>query len=330
METILLVAGLIAGFYMAWNIGANDLANAMGTIFGSGALKFKQIILLATVLNIAGAVFFGSRVVETIGHGIVSQLNPLAALSGLIAAGFFITLASWFKLPVSTTHSVIGALLGYGLINYGIGGVYWGTVIKVVLSWIISPLAGIGMGYIFYKFIKKQGLEKIEDRAKGENLYRLPQVLSSSYESFAHGSNDVANSVALVGVIIAGGVGAGSTVNIPTWVLLFGGVGIATGLATFGRRVMRTIGEKITIMTYSRGYTAEFSAATIVLIASYFGLPVSTTHTSVGAVAGVGLARGRENVNLKTLGKITISWILTLPGAGLLCGGIYLVLSWVI
>lgn len=323
MLSPIIIAGLIIGFYMAWNIGANDLANAMGTIFGSGALEFKQIVIIASILNVSGALFFGSRVVGTVAHGIVSEMTPLAALSGLLGAGIFITLASWSKMPVSTTHSIIGALLGFGLVSGGVESIHWMTVGKVILSWVISPVAGIGMGYLMYKFIRKGGLEKLKDRHKGEKLYHLPHILSSSYEAFSHGSNDVANAIALVGVIFAGGLGANEVLEIPSWILLFGGVGIAIGITTFGKRVMSTIGKRITMMSYSRGYAAEFSAASIVLIASYFGMPVSTTHTSVGTVAGVGIGRGRENVNLKTLGKVTISWLLTLPLAGLFCVGIY-------
>lgn len=330
MLDFLVIAGLAAGFYMAWSIGANDLANAMGTAYGSGALKFRQIVVLGSILNVTGAVFFGSRVVETVGHGIIPEITPLAAFSALLAAAIFVTLASFFRMPVSATHSVIGAILGYGLLELGFEGIQWTTVQQVILSWVLSPLAGIAMSFLLFTFIRKGGLEKRKNISRGEKAYHLPQIISSSYESFAHGSNDVANSVALVGVILAGGVSTGEAFSLSRSVLLFGGVGIAFGLVTFGRRVMDTIGRRITSMTYSRAYSAEFSAATVVLVCSYFGMPVSTTHTSVGTVTGVGLARGRGNVNLGTLGKILASWVITLPIAGLFCGGIFTLLSEVV
>lgn len=310
---LFLVIGLLAGFYMAWNIGANDLANAMGTIYGSGALKFKQIVILGSILNIGGAVLFGSMVVETIGKGLVSEITIEGAIACLLAAGVFITLATRFKMPVSTTHSVVGAVLGYGLISVGAGEVNWMVVSMVILAWVLSPLAGMGMGYLIYRFIRESALKKVENPSKAGKLYHFLHIMSSSYESFAHGSNDVANSVALLGVVFAGGLSAEESLSISPWVLLFGGIGIAIGLATLGRRVMDTIGKRITRMTYPRGYGAEFSAATTVLICSYFGMPVSTTHTSVGTVTGVGLARGSRRVNLRVLGKIVISWALTLP-----------------
>ncbi len=330
MEYILLISGLAAGFYMAWSIGANDLANAMGTLYGSEALKFRHIVIIAAPLNLAGAVFFGSRVIETIGGGLVSYISPLAAFSGLLAAAIFLTLATYFRMPVSTTHSIIGAILGYGLIEMGVEGVNWGTIFIVVSSWIISPLAGIGMGFIVHKFIRKYGLSKIRDISKEESLYFIPLIAGAGYESFANGSNAVANAVALVGVILANGVATGEEFIVPGWIVIFGGVGMVIGLVTFGERVMNTIGKRITRINNPRGYSAEFSAATIVLVCSYLGLPVSTTHASIGTVSGVGYARGREKVNPKTLGKIIISWALTLPIAGGICGAIYLALSTVI
>lgn len=330
MEYILLISGLAAGFYMAWSIGANDLANAMGTIYGSGSMKFRDIIIIAAPLNMAGAVFFGTRVIDTIGRGLVTYISPLAAFSGLLAAAIFLTLATYFRMPVSTTHSIIGAILGYGLIEMGIEGVNWGTIFIVVSSWIISPLAGIAMGFLIHKFIQRFGLNKIKDISKEERLYFILLVAGAGYESFANGSNDLANAVALVGVILVNGIEAGEEFLVPEWVILFGGIGMVVGLITFGERVMETIGRRITRLNNPRAYSAEFSAATIVLICSYLGLPVSTTHASIGTVSGVGYARGREEVNPKTLGKIIISWGLTLPAAGGICGAIHLMLGAVI
>lgn len=322
---LLLIVALVVAAYMAWNIGANDLANAMGTITGSGALPIRKVIFLAVTLNVCGAVFFGSRVVGTIAKGIVPSVSTLGALSALLGASIFITIATYLRMPISTSHAIVGAMLGYGIIA-GLE-VNWWVIVKIILAWVISPLLGIMIGYLVYMSIRKFVLDRTSDIKKAENSYRLLQIISSSYESFAHGSNDVANAVAPLAIILAGGFMPGVSLEIPTWILLFGGVGIGIGIAMWGHRVMKTIGKDITEITYTRGYAAEFSAATTVLMCSYLGLPVSTTHTSVGTVTGVGFARGLHAVSLRIVRNILISWIVTVPIAAAISASVFLILT---
>jgi PiT family inorganic phosphate transporter len=306
---------------MAWNIGANDLANSMGDVVGSKALTLKQVILLAALLNILGATFFGSRVTKTVGEGIVpisgidAHLVIIGCLSALLAAALWVTVATYFCLPVSTSHSVVGAMLGFGigcslLKVISFSDISWTLLIKIIISWILSPLVGMAMAFLIYKLFlhflrKSNNLPKLES-----GIMRYLVIISSSYQAFSFGSNDVANAVAPLSTAF-GTVGAG----IPIWILVFGGIGIAIGLSTWGYRVVWTIGKKITDLTPSRGFSADIACATTVLICSALGMPVSTTHTIVGAVIGVGLARGFDAVNFGKVKQIVYSWVITVPAA---------------
>jgi len=375
---------------MAWSIGANDVANSMATAVGAKAITFKQAVLIAGVLNFIGAVFVGSHVTDTVRKGIVNpvginnQILLIGFISSLFAAAIWVTLSTWKEMPISTTHSIIGSLMGFGLIAGGTQVVMWNKVGSVVASWILSPVAGCVLAFIIFKIIVKtifskehpvksakivgpiifgftaflivtsllfktslsnkynisesQGLliaiivsiifiilgilllRKIkekgpEDYSTVEGIFRKLQVGTSCYVAFAHGANDVANAIGPIASIIplAQGLSIGDQVTVPTWVLALGGVGIAFGCMTWGRRVMRTVGKRITILTNTRGFSVDFGAATTVLIASKLGLPISTSHTVVGAVIGVGLARGLEAIDLSVIKKIIISWIVTLP-----------------
>ncbi|MDI6640663.1 MAG: inorganic phosphate transporter [Methanocellales archaeon] len=314
--SLLAFAGLLAGFYMAWNIGANDTANEMATSVASGALTPRQAVAISATFNTLGAVFMGARVVSTIGKGIVPQVEPIGALCAVIAASVFVTLATWKNMPVSTSHSIVGAMLGYGLVSVGIAGINWFVMANVILAWVLSPLAGIAMGFFVFKFIRGLVLERIEDVSKAERVYTPLQIMSASYEAFATGSNDVANAIAPVAVIMAGGFA--SELKVPIWLLAFGGIGIAVGTLMWGYKVMETIGKRITgDITPTRGFAAEYSAATVVLVCSYLGMPVSTTHASVGTVTGVGFAGGLSAVNLRIVGRIIAYWLLTVPIAAL-------------
>ena len=459
IETILLVTALVVGFYMSWNIGANDVANAMGTSVGSGALLLRRAVMVAAVLEFSGAFFAGSYVSETVMTGIINvelfQDNPLdlayGMLASLLAAGVWLQLASYFGWPVSTTHSIIGAILGFGAVYAGLGAIHWNSVLHIVLSWVISPLMGGTIAFflftylrnsIFYRsrpliavkkltplvtflvvsiltyflfakafhnlqlsisprqtlfliggvgavsalasyfWVKRMGTPSVEkeeptaynprvlvslekacrDLKKArlnsteETRFRISQMLSeanelraslqygmdnhvksSEYQSvervfaflqiltaclmaFAHGANDVANAIgpiaAIVSVVQTGSVVSGE--GIPVWILALGGFGIVVGLATWGWRVIETVGTKITELTPSRGFAAEFAAATTILAASKLGLPISTTHTLIGAILGVGFARGIGAINLNTVRDIVASWLITIPaGAGL-------------
>ncbi|QLC50871.1 inorganic phosphate transporter [Methanolobus zinderi] len=325
----LVILLVIAGLYMAWNIGANDLANAMGTSVGSGALSIKQVIIVAAIFEFAGAVFFGKRVTTTIAKGIVpidsislldSHLVAIGMLAAVLAAGFWITLATFYNLPVSTTHSIVGAVLGFGLIAayngiIALGDIQWGVLIKIVGSWLVSPLLGALLAFLIFSLIRYFILQKTDDPYNIEKKFVGLQILTACYIAFAHGSNDVANAV---GPLYAGLHAlelAGLT--IPLWVMLVGGFGMILGLATWGYRVIETIGTKITELTPTRGFSAEFATASVVVLHSFSSLPISTTHTLVGSVIGVGLAGGLAAVDLSVIWKIVVSWIVTVPVAAL-------------
>ena len=384
-------SGAIA-FYMAWSIGANDVANSMATAVGSKAITFKQAVIIAGVLNFVGAVFVGPHVAETIKGKIINvdvispEILLLGFISSLLAAAIWVTLSTWKEMPISTTHSIIGAMMGFGLIAGGISLVNWVKVGSVAASWVLSPLAGCVLAFIVFKIIIKlifakenpvesakivgpliigvtaflissslllktslgdrldisdyEGLliaifvavfiavigivllrkieaKSVEDYKTVEGIFRKLQVITCCYVAFSHGANDVANAIGPVaGIIPLASTGEmNPTAQIPIALLALGGFGIAVGCITWGRRVMETVGKKITSLNHTRGFSVEFAAATTVLLASKLGLPISTSHTVVGAVIGVGLARGLEAVDLSVIKKIIISWLLTLPVA---------------
>ena len=403
----LIIGGASAiAFYMAWSIGSNDVANSMATAVGAKAITFRQAVIIAGVLNVVGAVFVGSHVTDTVRKGIVdvnsvnidAQIMLIGFVASLLSAAIWVTLSTWKEMPVSTTHSIIGSLMGFGLIAGGVQVVMWGKVGSVIASWVISPLAGCIIAFIVFKIIVKTifskeypvksarivgpiifgftallivsslflktslsknygisdldgiliaiiaaiivvilgiiGLRNIKDKGPEdyqtvEGIFRKLQVGTSCYVAFAHGANDVANAIGPVASIVplAQGIEIGSTVEVPTWLLLLGGIGIAVGCMTWGRRVMKTVGSRITSLTNTRGFSVDFGAATTVLIASKMGLPISTSHTVVGAVIGVGLARGLEAVDLSVIKKIVASWLLTLPIAAGTCVVIFFILK---
>ena len=400
--TIFLVLAAIFGLFMAWGIGANDVANAMGTSVGSGAITIKQAVLIAAIFEFAGAFLAGGQVTKTIRKGIIDaellsatpELLVYGMLASLLAAGIWLLVASKFGWPVSTTHSIVGAIVGFAAVGIGVDAVHWGKVGTIVMSWVISPaLAGAVSYWLFrsvqklilnrddpfesakkivpyyvlltgfiialvtmFKGLKHVGLEltpvqnysvalafgivimfismasirklKIDpeaDRdfhfANVERVFGVLMVVTACAMAFAHGSNDVANAIgpvaAIVGIVQSGGEIAQKSV-LPIWVLILGGAGIVAGLLMYGRRVMATIGKNITELTPSRGFAATLAAATTVVFASGTGLPISTTHTLVGAVLGVGLARGIGALNLTVVRTIFLSWIVTLPAGALM------------
>jgi inorganic phosphate transporter, PiT family len=403
---ILIIGGASAiGFYMAWSIGANDVANSMATAVGAKAITFKQAVLIAGVLNFIGAVFVGPHVVETVKGGIIdSAYIPdghtlmLGFVASLLAAALWVTLSTWKEMPISTTHSVIGALIGFGLIVGGIQSVHWGKVGSVAASWVLSPLFGCILAFLVFKVLVKMIFAKedpvhaakivgpviigvtaflivssllletalsdmigisimsqsllvsgiisvvvvflaiwflrniegrsTEDYATVEGIFRKLQVITSCYVAFSHGANDVANAIGPVAAIVplASTGEMNHTAAIPTYLLILGGIGIAVGCMTWGRKVMQTVGGRITSLTNTRGFSVDFGAATTVLVASKLGLPISTSHTVVGAVIGVGVARGLEAIDLSIIRKIIISWLLTLPIAAATSIGIYLLI----
>ncbi|MCC7576674.1 MAG: inorganic phosphate transporter family protein, partial [Methanomethylovorans sp.] len=247
------IALVAAGLYMAWNIGANDLANAMGTSVGSGALSIKQVILIAAVFEFCGAVFFGKRVTSTLAKGIVpveqiSMIDPhlvvIGMLAAILAAGFWITLATFYNLPVSTTHSIVGSVLGFGLVSayHGIisySEINWSVLVKIVASWLISPLLGALIAYILFMLVSRFILQRTDNPFAVEKKFVYLQVMTACYMAFAHGSNDVANAI---GPLYAGlNVLGMNGVQIPTWIMVIGGFGMVLGLATWGYKVIQTI-----------------------------------------------------------------------------------------
>ncbi|MFB8830785.1 inorganic phosphate transporter [Azotobacter sp. CWF10] len=399
---VLLILACAFGFFMAWGVGANDVANAMGTSVGSRALTIKQAILIAMVFEFCGAYLAGGEVTETIKNGIVDatvitpDLMVLGMMSALLAAGTWLLIATAKGWPVSTTHSIVGAVIGFAAVGVSMDAVQWSTIGPIVASWVITPfLSGlVAFGLFvsvqkliidtdapfrnakrfvpFYMFLtgfmvalmtvtkglKHVGLhlsgnqgvllalaigvlvmllgmailsriqvdaeaDKAFHYASVEKVFAVLMVFTACSMAFAHGANDVANAVgplaAIVGVIESQGAEAvGAKATVPGWVLLLGAVGIVVGLATYGYKVIATIGKEITELTPSRGFAAELATASTVVGASAIGLPVSTTHTLVGAVLGIGIARGIGALNLGVIGSIFVSWIVTLPAGAIL------------
>ncbi len=400
--TVFLVMAIIFGGYMAWGIGANDVANAMGTPVGSGAITVKQAIWIAAIFEFAGAFIAGGQVTKTIRKGIIDpssisatpELLVYGMLAALLAAAIWLMIASTRGWPVSTTHTIVGAIVGFATVGIGVDAVNWGKIGNIVASWLVSPLIGgaialllmisirklilntekpfekaklWGPVYVFlvgwivglvtlFKGLKHLDFEltavqslvaataigivlafigkllinrvKVDPEADKEYHYAsvekvfVPLMLfTAAAMAFAHGSNDVANAIgplaAVVSIVQSGGEVV-QKAGLPLWILALGGVGIVVGLATMGYRVMETIGTKITELTPTRGYCATLAAATTVVLASKTGLPVSTTQIAVGAVMGVGLARGVGAIDLRVVGGIILSWFVTLPAGGIL------------
>lgn len=331
---VLLILAIVASFYVAWNIGANDAANSMATSYGSRALTLRQIIVICAILEFLGASLYGKNVVKTIAKGIVpiEALDPNLVVYGMVAsllsAGLWITIATYLHLPISTTHSIVGAMLGFGIAavsqkHIELSMIKWSEVYRIALSWVISPLVGAFLAFTIFYTIRIV-LFRRYDPWKVERIFRYLQVFTACYVAFAHGSNDVANAVAPLAPIF--GFVTTGYYEIPREILIFGGFGIAIGVATWGYRVIRMVGENITQLTFTRGFSAEFATATTVLSASALGLPISTTHTLVGSVIGVGLAGGLTSVNLRVVQKIIFSWALTLPITMLFSIGVYTVM----
>jgi PiT family inorganic phosphate transporter len=458
-EVVLKILVLVIGFYMAWNIGANDVSNAMGTSVGSGALTLRGAVIIAAVLEFSGAFFVGANVSETMQRGIIDTdmfiTEPIILILGMCAALFgtsiWLQIASYFGWPVSTTHAIVGAILGFGAVVGGADAIHWGETGSIALSWLISPVISAIISYLIFSILQRNilyamnpieatkrfipllvfivfstftlslifnGLENLDldiafpealgvalaigttasaisylfvrriplpvidnrppsrflpqtvvslekaikhlqrvhvvsfdqthekvgnllkevralsnqmrqetsfaDRTSEyhtvEKMFVYLQIMSACFVAFAHGANDVANAIGPVAAvldIIKNGIISDVT-TVPPWLLAFGGLGIVVGLATWGWRVIETIGKKITELTPTRGFCAEFGAATTILIASKLGLPISTTHCLVGAVLGVGLARGMRALNLNILRDIVLSWVITIPASAVM------------
>lgn len=399
---LLVVMAAVVGFVMAWGIGANDVANAMGTSVGSKAITLKQAIIIAMIFEFAGAYLAGGEVTSTIRKGIIDvsyftnipEYLVLGMIASLLAAGIWLAVASYFGWPVSTTHSIIGAIVGFTAIGVSPDAVEWSKVGGIVGSWVVTPaISGMiailiflsakklifdratpliyavkyvpiymGMaGFIMSLVTIKKGLKHVglglpteqgyllaiaigvlvgiigmvlirrlhvetsstqeEQSASVEKIFAILMVLTACCMAFAHGSNDVANAIGPLAAVVSVVSNDGLILDnspLAWWILPLGGVGIVAGLALFGHRVMKTIGQGITHLTPSKGFAAELAAATTVLIASGTGLPISTTQTLVGAVLGVGIVQGVAALNMKIIRTIVVSWIVTLPAGATL------------
>lgn len=400
-EIIYVVLAALFGIFMAWGIGANDVANAMATSVGSKALTIRQAILVAAVFEFLGAVLAGGEVTSTIRKEIVDtdlltgspELLIYGMLASLLSAGTWLLIASRKGWPVSTTHTIVGAIVGFAAVGIGFDAVQWGKVGTIVISWVISPLIAGIIAFLIYmsvqrlilrqedplekakryvpvyiflaaftivlvtivKGLKHVGLDlslansyllaigiaaviaivgavaiqRIKPDPKAEKrqhfytverVFAILMVVTACSMAFAHGSNDVANAIGPLAAVISvakNGI-VGAQAALPIWVLLIGGIGIVVGLATFGIHVIATVGKKITQLTPSRGFAAELAAASTIVIASGTGMPISTTHTLVGAVLGVGLARGIDAIDLRVVGRVFVSWVVTIPAGAFL------------
>lgn len=399
---ILIALALVFSFFMAFGVGANDVANAMGTSVGAKVLTLFQAVIIATIFEVAGAMLASGEVSDTIRSQIVNVHlfgdNPMifvyGMLASLLSAGTWLAFATYFGWPVSTTHSIIGAIIGFSAIGVGLHAVNWMTVVNIFLSWVVTPviagllayslfisvyklilnaadplrnakrylpfyvffasvvillftlfselkplnlpvtkltIAGIsffislGFALLSLFFLSRVNTLLSSNRkllsANLEKAFGLLTVFTACSLAFAHGSNDVANAIGPLAAIINVVNHNGSMHYLGeslVWIPLFGAVGIVMGLATCGYRVIATVGSDITLLTPSRAFAAQLATASTVIAASSFGLPVSTTQTLVGAVLGVGFARGISSVNLGVIGNIFISWVITLPAGALM------------
>lgn len=408
--TTYLVLAIIFGLFMAWGIGANDVANAMATSVGSKAITIKQAVIIAAIFEFAGAILAGGQVTSTIRKGIIDvsdlgaspEVLVFGMLAALLAAGTWLLIASFKGWPVSTTHSIVGSIVGFAMVGIGMDAVYWGKLGTIVMSWVTSPLLAGVISYMLFRSIQRlildtekpldnarkyvpyyvflvgfvlalvtimKGLKHVGlDLSTGESVsaalvcgalttllgkylvsrvkfdpnadrdfhyanvektFGALMVLTACAMAFAHGSNDVANAIgplaAINSIVSTGELSQKSP--LPLWILFVGGVGIVLGLAMYGRKVIETVGSKITELTPSRGFCCTLSAASTVVLASGMGLPISTTHTMVGAVLGVGMARGISSLDMGVVRGIFMSWIITLPIGGVLAISFFFILK---
>lgn len=394
---LILISAAMLGFFAAYGVGANDVANAMGTSVGSKVLTIKQAVLIAAIFEFLGAFLAGGGVTQTIRKGVIDpalfdanlEILIYGMISALFAAGTWLLIASLRGWPVSTTHTIVGAIVGFGIYALGFDKINWSVVGNIGLSWITSPLSSAIVAALFYYICKElilkentkyrlliinffvflagfaialitvtKGLKNIfkqqdmiltfgdsafysaiaalvftaifyifsrtrlsNTSGSQESQFAYLMVFTSCAVAFAHGSNDVANAIGPLAAIHQATnqiLGNAVSAETPLWILFLGAAGIVIGLATLGYRVMKTIGEKIVKLTPSKGFAAQLAAALTVVLASQLDMPVSTTHTLVGAVIGIGLVEGISTINVRSVNSIFLSWIITLPAGALL------------
>ncbi|MFL2487644.1 MAG: inorganic phosphate transporter [SAR86 cluster bacterium] len=393
---LILISSAMLGFFTAYGVGANDVANAMGTSVGSKVLTIKQAVLVAAVFEFLGAFLAGGGVTQTIRKGVIDpalfegnlEIFIYGMISALFAAGTWLLISSLRGWPVSTTHTIVGAIVGFGIYALGYEAINWSVVGNIGLSWITSPLSSAVVAGFFYYICKEfiidkqskfkgliirlyiflagfaislitvtKGLKnifkqqelfvtfqdsiiisalsallftfifyyfskaKLKNSVDPEAQFAYLMIFTSCAVAFAHGSNDVANAIgplAAINQATSQLLNQPYTLETPLWILFLGAIGIVVGLATLGYRVMKTIGENIVKLTPSKGFSAQLAAALTVVIASQLDMPVSTTHTLVGAVIGIGLVEGASSINFNSVRTIVLSWVVTLPAGALL------------
>lgn len=400
--TILLIMAICFGLIMAFAVGANDVANTMGTSIGSGAITMNQAIVIAAVFEALGALVASGQVTNTIGRDLLSfaqfQHNPdvlaLGMVASLCSAGAWLIIASYFGWPVSTTHTIIGAVVGFASLCFGPSYVDWHVVSSVAMSWILTPALAGFLAFLLFKSVQKMVFEHEAplDRAKTvipayifiaglvvcyvtlslglkplglhlkihhvlwlsfllstvfavmggvilkyryrdqvcqdlkeayahvEKCFGLLTVFTACSMAFAHGSNDTANAIGPVATVVNIARYGKHFIHVqvlPFWIVLMGAAGMAIGLSIYGYKVIQTVGKNITQLTPTRGFVAQLSTASVVVMSSGLGLPVSTTQVLVGALLGVGMARGIGAINLKVVKSIFLSWMVTLPAGAL-------------
>ncbi len=429
-QTLIVVAAAVFGAYMALNIGANDVANNMGPAVGANALSMGGAIAIAAVFESAGALIAGADVVSTVATGIIAPdtlATPMmfiwAMMAALLASALWVNLATWIGAPVSTTHAVVGGVVGAGVVAAGLGAVNWSQMAAIAASWVISPVLGaiIAAGFLwlikarivyradkiaaarvwvpilvglmagtFATYLIMKGLKQLIDVSIGvaliiglafgigswialipvirrqsrglENrnkslkvLFSIPLVVSAALLSFAHGANDVANAVGPLAAIVQTSQTGTLTdgVVIPLWVMLIGACGISFGLCLFGPKLIRMVGNQITKLNPMRAYCVSLSAAITVILASWLGLPVSSTHIAIGAIFGVGffrewdterrLKKARQALPLNSVPveerrrrklvrrshalTIAAAWVVTVPAAAILSAILFALLN---
>ncbi|MBD2091574.1 inorganic phosphate transporter [Microcoleus sp. FACHB-1515] len=398
LDRLPLILACLLALYVACNLGANDVANSMGTSVGSKAITLRQALIIAGILEFTGAIGFGQRVSQTLISGILDPAqfitDPIALLLGmtsaLLACGLWLQIATRQGWPVASSHAIVGATVGFGCISLGFSAVRWSTLGMISLTWILTPIASGTIAALFYSQVRHWILNQPNPIAQLQEwlpwlsallvsvfgvivlppiVHSLPialplpdhdlpiaigamatvaiaswrteaveaqmarlQLLSACCVAFAHGSNDVGNAVAPLAAIVA----IAQTHAVPTefavplWILAIGGAGIVLGLAVWGKNVIATIGSGIIPLQPSSGFCAELATATTILLASRFGLPVSTSHALVGAVAGVGLVQRwyapDTQLDRSILQQIVLAWVLTVPAAAGLAIAIFLLL----
>lgn len=316
LGTLILLSGLFAG----WTLGANDAANSMGTAVGAKVRTIREAVIIVGVFSLAGALLYGHRVINTIGKGIVpldqidAHQSTIIALSAMFAAGIWLVGATYLKLPVSTTHSIVGAVAGAGLAAGNVP-IVWGKLLDIVSAWVLTPVGGALLGYILYQLLRVLVLERFN---LPDRVWVWPLTLSGMYMAFSWGANDVANATGLM-------VGVG--MMTPFQAALLGGIAIIVGIATWGYRVMETVGTRITNLLPAMAFIAELAAALNVHLYTTLGLPVSTTHSVVGAIFGVGLVFGKKAIDVRTVRDIVLAWAATPAAAGVVALLLYMLFS---